>query len=80
MSVTYIYNIIVKEEPEAVTLDYADVMASVWAWPTVHHNCHQVIESLWVESIIRLKVKHQEVIRVAETSHLRSLCNASTGV
>ena len=80
MSDTYIYNIIVKEEPEAVTLDYADVMASVWAWPTVHHNCHQVIESLWVESIIRLKVKHQEVICVAETSHLRSLCNASTGV
>lgn len=30
LRVTYLHNVIIKQQPEAVTLHYGDVMTSVW--------------------------------------------------
>ena len=59
---TYIYNIIIKEQPEAVTFDDADVMPSVWSAPTMHHHSYQVVHTVRITRVIRLKLikdKHE---------------------
>lgn len=49
---TYIDHVVVKEEPEVVTLDNADVVSAVRSAAAVYHHRHQVIEAVRVDSIV----------------------------
>ena len=53
--VTYIDDVIVEEEPEAVRLDYGDVVAAVGPGAAVDDHSHQVIEPVRCHYVIRLK-------------------------
>jgi hypothetical protein len=44
---THINHVIIKEQPESVTFDYADVVASVWTAATMNYHSHKVVRPLW---------------------------------
>ena len=51
--VTYVYYVIIKDEPEPVGLDNRDVMASVRSRTTMDDNGDQVVHSVRIEGVVR---------------------------
>lgn len=40
-----------------MTFHYANVVTSIWSTATVNDYGYQVIESIWIDSVVRLKFK-----------------------
>lgn len=55
--ITYIDHIVVEKKPKSVALNNRNIMPSVGAAATMYHDCHQVVQSIWVHGIVTLEIK-----------------------
>jgi len=51
----YINDVIIKENPHSMTLHNADVVATAQSATTVNHDRYQIIHSIRVACIVRLR-------------------------
>lgn len=59
MQYTYIDHVIIEKKPKPMTFDYAYVMSAVRTGTAVNNHGHQVIQAIWIYSIVRLKREKQ---------------------
>ena len=53
-------DVVVEQQPQAVTLHHADVVSSIRATAAVDDKCEQIIKALRVDRVVRLEEKIQQ--------------------
>lgn len=56
-SIDLVHHVIIKKEPESMTFNDTNIMATICIWSTMNHDSSEVIHSVRIHSIIRLERK-----------------------
>ena len=70
MGMSYINNVVIKDQPKSAGFHNGNVMASVGTRSTMDNNSHQIVHPVWVHSIVWLQFLYENEVNIYFQNYL----------